>query len=308
MIVLVACGTIGDLVGAQTTSGRTGVRMAISIAIYGQDFQRFIEQGFGPGEYRYRILAEGDSWMDRSSAFTASLPDYLARDMEAHQESTLIINLAMFGDTMRRIGEAVAGEFTSWIRFMAFDAILLSAAGNDFIDAARDPDPGKGILNDMHGQPLPARGYDCVRKEAVSKLVTTYLDPNFSALYDTVRGSHLNADTPIFLNNYDTPTARNAPAPPGKKAWLYEAYRKNGIDPSLWPDLTDGLFNDIQTTIAGWCMGRQGIHSVPTDGTLTPGSADDTGDSGDWINEIHPNRAGWKKLSRVWCDAIRKVI
>lgn len=282
--------------------------MPASIAIYGQDFERYIEQGLTPSEFRYRFLAEGDSWMDRSSAFTASLPDYLAREMDAHDESTLIVNLAMFGDTMRRIGETVSGEFRSWIRFMAFDAILLSAAGNDFIDAARDTKPGKGILRDMRAKPLPARGYDCVDQSAVSKLVTRYLDPNFSALYSAVRGSARNADTPIFLNYYDTPTARNAPAPPGKRAWLYEAYRKNGIDESLWPDLTDGLFNDIQTTIAGWAKDREGIYGVPTDGKLVPASPADTGESGDWINEIHPNRAGWKKLAPVWCDAIRKVL
>ena len=282
--------------------------MPTSIAIYGQDYQRYIEQGLAPEQFRYRFLAEGDSWMERSSAFTASLPDYLAREMEAHDEPTLIINLAMFGDTMRRIGEAVNGEFAFWVEAMGFDAILLSAGGNDFIDAARDEPPGQGLLRDMHGQPLPANGYDCVRPEAVTALVAEYLDPNFTLLYDAVRGSLLNANTPIFLNNYDTPVARNAPAPPGTRAWLYAAYMKNGIVPSLWQDLTDGVFNDIQTTIAGWAKDRQGVFGVPNDGVLTPADPQATGDSGDWINEIHPNRSGWKKLAPIWYQAISAVI
>lgn len=282
--------------------------MPTSIAIYGQDYQRYIEQGLAPEQFRYRFLAEGDSWMERSSAFTASLPDYLAREMEANDEPTLIINLATFGDTMRRIGAAVSGEFMFWVESMGFDAILLSAGGNDFIDAARDEAPGQGILRDMRGQPLPANGYDCARPEAVATLVTDYLDPNFTLLYDAVRGSLLNANTPIFLNNYDTPVARNAPAPPGTRAWLYEAYMKNGIVPALWPDLTDGLFNDIQTTIAGWAKDRHAIFGVPTDGTLTPADPQATGDSGDWINEIHPNRSGWKKLAPIWYQTISAVL
>ena len=81
--------------------------MPISVAIYGSEFQRHIDQGLAPEQFRWRFLAEGDSWMERSSAFTASLPDYLAREMEAAREPTLIVNLALFGDTMRRIGELV---------------------------------------------------------------------------------------------------------------------------------------------------------------------------------------------------------
>lgn len=282
--------------------------MPLSKAIYGRDFSREIDQGLAPEQFRYRILAEGDSWMDRSSALTGSLPQHLALEMDGHDESALIVNLSMFGDTMRHIGETVRGEMAGWLDFMAFDAILLSAGGNDFIDAARDPGPGQGILRDMRGQPMPAHGYDCAQRDAISTLVTGYLDPNFAVLHDAVRASRRNADTPIFLNNYDTPVARNAPAPPGRRAWLFEAYNANGIDPSLWTDVTEGMFNDIQTTIAGWQQGRSGVFGVPTDGTLSPADPAATGDSGDWINEIHPNRSGWKKLAKVWYQTLRTVI
>ena len=278
-----------------------------SLAIYGRDYSQAFDQGLDVNRFKYRFLAEGDSWMDRSSAATGSLPQFLAEAMDAAGDEVLIINLAMFGETMRRIGETVQGEFAGWIDFWKFDAILLSAAGNDFIDAARDEAPGQGILKDMAGQPLPAQGYDCVDQDAVASLVTGYLDPNFKVLYDAVRNSKCQ-DTPIFLNLYDTPVARDAPAPPGKTAWLFEAYRKNSIDASLWPDLTDGIFNDVQTAIAGWQKDRTGVHLVPTDGKLVPAKPGDKGNSGDWINEIHPNAKGWKKLAKVWRETIRQVI
>ena len=277
--------------------------MSGSIAIYGRDFARYVERGLAPEQFTYRFLAEGDSWMERSSAFTASLPDYLARAIDDAGESALIINLAMYGDSMRRIGESVGGEFGRWLNDWDFDAILLSAGGNDFIDAALDPPPGQGILRDLSAQDAPANGHECVNKGAVSTLVTDYLDPNFHVLYDAVRASR-NADVPIFLNNYDTPVARDAPAPPSRHAWLFEAYRKNSIPPELWPDLTGTIFNEVQTTIAGWVQGTESLFVVPTNGTLVPAESGSTGSSGDWINEIHPNGEGWRKLALVWLREI----
>jgi hypothetical protein len=281
-----------------------------STVISGRDFDRYLNMGLAPEQFKYRFLVEGDSWMERSSALTASLPAYLARSMDAAHEEVLVINLAMFGDTLRRISECLNGDFSSWLNTAfawRFDAVLLSAGGNDFIDAARDPDPGKGILQDFSRQTPPGQGHQCVNRDAVATLVTQYLDPNFALLYNTVQSSR-HADTPIFLNSYDTPTARNAPGFPGGKAWLYEAYRKNAIPPTLWPDLTDSIFNDVQTTIAGWTMDRPNVQAVPTDGTLTPAAEGSTGNSGDWINEIHPNAAGWKKLAPLWRNAIKAVL
>lgn len=281
-----------------------------SVVIYSREFERYQDGGLAPEQFRYRFLVEGDSWMERSAAGSVSLPQYLARTFDAHGQDVLIINLAMFGDTMRRIGECLNTDFTAWVRTAfawKFDAILLSAGGNDFIDAARDPGPGKGILRNMAGQPLPANGHECVNKAAVSKLIVKYLDPNFARLYRVVQDSR-HAGTPILLNSYDTPVARNAPAFRGGKSWLYEAYIKNAIAPSLWGDLTDGIFNDVQTTIAGWATGRGNVHLVPTDNKLTPAVVDSVGSSGDWLNEIHPNEAGWRKLAPVWRKAIEDVL
>ena len=137
----------------------------------------------------------------------------------------------------------------------------------------------------------------------MATLVTTYLDPNFARIHDLIQNSR-HADVPIFLNNYDTPTARNAPAFPGGRAWLFDACTQNSIPTALWPDLTDSLFNDIQTTIASWTTGRPNVFTVPTDGTLIPADALAPGSSNDWLNEIHPNQSGWKKLAIVWRDRI----
>jgi hypothetical protein len=41
---------------------------------------------------------------------------------------------------------------------------------------------------------------------------------------------------------------------------------------------------------------------------LLPANALSSGDSGDWLNEIHPNHAGWQKLAAVWKTAIKNVL
>ena len=281
-----------------------------STVIYASEFDRYLDQGLAPEQYKYRFLAEGDSWMERSSVMTASLPDYLARAMAADGDAVLIINLARFGDTMRRIGESVAGDFAQWLDTAfawKFDAILLSAGGNDFIDAARDPDPGQGILKDLAGLQPPLDGMDCLDPSALDKLVFEYLDPNFALLYDRVQASR-HAGLPILLNQYDTPVARNAPAFAGGKSWLYAAYVKNHIPVGLWPSLTTSLFAEVRQTIAGWASARPNVTLVPSNGTLDPARPASNGDDGDWINEIHPNPAGWKKLSKRWQASIKDLL
>lgn len=279
--------------------------MSTSVVIKARDFGRAIDQGLAPEQFKYRFLAEGDSWMERSAVFQASLPEYLGRLMADANEPVLIINLAMFGDQMRRIGDTVGGEFTRWINDWTYDAVLLSAGGNDFIDAARDPAPGHGLLHDLRGQPAPADPRDCIVWPALRLLVDQYLDPNFDLFYGAVRASAGNREVPILLNGYDTPFARNAPAIRGRKAWLHEAYTKNGIPAELWVGLTALIFDELERAVRGWARDRSTVALVPTRGTLTPATATT---SGDWVNEIHPNGEGWEKLAKVWRTALGAVL
>lgn len=281
-----------------------------SIVMYGNEYFGQIDNGLTPAHFKYRFLVEGDSWMDRSSMFHTSLLQCLAPEFDNTFEDVLFVNISMFGDTMRRMSDQATEDFSSWLNDdlpWKFDAILLSAGGNDFIDAARDPAAGLGILKNLAVEPIPLSGHDCIDRNAEAKLVT-FLDFHFGRLYDVVQNSRFHADTPIFINNYDTPTARFAPANTGGKAWLAEAYKKNSIPPHLWPDLTDSIFNDVQTTIAGWTLGRANVHTVLTDGTLVPAAEGTTGSDGDWLNEIHPNASGWRKLAKVWHAKLKEVL
>lgn len=281
-----------------------------SLVITAHDYQIDPTAAENQGPFTRRFLAEGDSWMDKSSPLTPSLPTFLGWEFDRRGERVLIINIAHGGDELQRITDTMNNEFAWWMRQFTYDAILFSAGGNDFIDAAREKVPGTGLLRDMRGQPTPADGYACVDPAAL-KLLQGYLATNFGAIYALIRRDRRNARTPIYLNCYDTPTARNAPAISGVGPWLYEAYTKNGIDPSVWPSLTAGLFRDIQQTISAWAfdatgLARTGVVAVPTTGVLAPAQAGQHGDSGDWVNEIHPDASGWAKLAKVWADTLTR--
>lgn len=271
--------------------------MPASVNLKPWEIPQWFNNGGAPDDFSYRFLVEGDSWMDRSAVFQGSLPDFLGYLLDARRKPSMFINLAMFGDELRRMGDAVAGDFSYWVDGWTYDAVLLSGGGNDFIDAARDPDAGQGILLDLRGQAAPATGRLCINWTAVDTLVTKYLDPNFRLLYDAVRQSR-NANIPIFLNQYDVPMARNKPALPGGKAWLYEAYVKNGTPPALWAEVTSAIFGALGDALQSWTQAPfTSVFVVPTRDKLI--AATDTADN-DWVNEIHPNPSGWKKLSAVW--------
>jgi hypothetical protein len=277
-----------------------------SIVVKPVDFDRVIvDQGLGVGDFKYIILAEGDSWMERSAVLQGSLPDFYGFLSDDSDETVLIINLAMFGDELRRIGTVQRKEFKYWLRQFKYDAIFFSAGGNDYIDAAKDPKAGEGILNSFVNGGKPADGASCVNWSAVGDLRLKYLTPCFAAIYDLVQGSQ-NKGVPILVNSYDVPVARNAPAI--RSAWLYEAYTKNHIPPALWPDVTQSIFDSIGDELASWTVARPSVSLVPTRGVLTPADPMSTGESGDWINEIHPNRKGWKKLAPIWRSAFNAAL
>lgn len=259
------------------------------------------------GPFRWRLLAEGDSWMDKSGPATGSLPEYLAREFTRRGRNVLIVNISRAGDTLRGVKDARRGEFSRLLRQHRFNAVLLSVGGNDLIDDAQRPPAGQGLLRDLRGQGNPTDASNVIRSEGLSDLLR-HLDNYIAAVVGTVRADRNHSTVPLLLNTYDVPTARDAPALSGGSAWLHAAYRKNGIDPSLWSALTAQLFGALGDAVEGWVELHPGVVSVPTVGLLTPAAPGTTGSSGDWLNEIHPNGKGWRKLARVWADALEAAL
>jgi hypothetical protein len=277
-----------------------------SIVVKPVDFSRVItDQGLGVADFKYIILAEGDSWMERSAVLQGSLPDFYGFLSDQNDECVLIVNIAMFGDELRRIGNFQRKELRYWLKQFRYDAVFFSAGGNDYISAAKDQRPGEGILNSFVHVGQPANADACINWHAVDDLRTKYLAPSFQTVHDLIQGSG-NRDVPILVNTYDVPVARNAPAV--KSAWLYEAYVKNNIPPALWPEVTAAMFDSIKDELTSWVAACANVTLVPTRGVLTPADPTSTGNSGDWVNEIHPNRHGWEKLALIWRAAFHQAL
>jgi hypothetical protein len=50
------------------------------------------------------------------------------------------------------------------------------------------------------------------------------------------------------------------------------------------------------------------FHVVNTQDTITPAALGETGESGDWMNEIHPGADGYKKLATKIARRVRRYL
>lgn len=241
-------------------------------------------------------LAEGDSWFS-----LAALPGGNVLQELRLEHDTLVVNTAYPGDTLKHI--------VDWRRNVPFvkqladrrlgrswDAVLLSAGGNDLIDAALADD---GILRNCSGG--EASPEECLNEVGFRKF-ETYLRANMEALIDLRdgRGSP-NRGVPIVMHTYDYPTARPAPAlfmngPGVFGPWLFRAYMKHSTPVPLWVAVTDLLIDRLADLLCG--LDLPGLHVVKTCGLLVRAAPGSTGDSGDWLNEIHANRTGRQKIAK----------
>jgi len=269
--------------------------------------------GFGdgsvsPADFGWHMLAEGDSWFSFGSLFGNNLLNRLA-----FARSTLMTSTASPGDTL--------GHMAEWWRDPAFatlidggprgkqgwkfDAILLSGGGNDLIDAVSDKFVDRQLLRKLPAGSDPASPEDCIHPEAWA-LFENYLRANFGMVSDLTANSPLNGATPIFVHTYDFPTPNDAPAAPGSGPWLLPALVAHGIPQPMRQPLADHLIERLAGVTR--TLGHANVRVIDTLGTLTRAASGATGDSNDWLNEIHPNAGGYAKLAVVWRGAIEAEI
>lgn len=279
-------------------------------------------------DFGRRLLAEGDSWFTIS---TLNLPE--ASNVLFKLEfdrSTAIINCAYPGDTLQHMAD--------WWRDPFFDrllrnkrtarwweAILVSAGGNDLIDAAQVPPtlaPGTPTPVDRRllltpeeaaarAVPGPARFIS----EAGWTTLATHLRRNFDAL--VARRDHgPSRGRPIFLHTYALPTVRPSGTVGAPEGWLYPALGRYGLHGATAQAVSDALFGRLRTFLLALdaASGAPGalpqVHAFDSAGLpgIVPAAAGATGSSGDWVNEIHLTPAGYGKLGRAFGAWIEQVL
>lgn len=257
---------------------------------------------FSWSDYECHYLAEGDSWFSMSDVLS---PSFLYRfgNHVPLKQSTLIVNCSYPGDTLARM--------VDWTRNLNFpkllarknfawkwDGILLSAGGNDIIDAALEP---AGILQSCAS---PASYKDFIATNAMN-ILNDHLEIFFRYLVSVRDTSEIieNRFIPIFYHTYGYPTPRYAPASIAGP-WLCKAFMQKNIPPQYWNELSDAIMNELADLLRSFVNISSNLQLVDTLKyvNLIRAASGSTGDSGDWMNEIHLNNAGKDKFAGYWAS------
>jgi len=258
------------------------------------------------GLYDNRILAEGDSWFSIGAIPTSNLLFSMR-----FKRSTLIVNCARPGDTIRKMGAIAKNrnlkEAMSRRDGYAWDLILLSGGGNDLID-----DVEKIIMKFTRIKSDPARY--CNQDELDTTMQSVENGYRKIINLRDAAGSSCKGK-PVITHTYDWMTPRNSPARffPIKirGPWIFPALVTAGVPESQWNVISDYLIDALRDTIKGLTKGPNKLpnfYVVNTQDTITPSAPGETGNSGDWMNEIHPDSNGYKKLATKIAKRVRELL
>jgi lysophospholipase L1-like esterase len=274
------------------------------------------EQAPPLSEFGWRFLAEGDSWFSMGSLNLFTTANVL-QEMVFTQRC-IAINCALPGDTMQRMVDTRRDPlFTALLdgaRARPWDALLISAGGNDLIDAlqargAGVPQSRRLLLRADEWGP-PEQGAARYLSDAGWDTFSGYLQANFEALL-AQRDRGPSRGCPVFIHGYAVPTPR--PAGAGLAGpWLLpaiEAYAIPEADRSALAQLLIERLAALLSRLAADGTRLPNLHffdstQVPLD-RAQPGTR---GQSGDWLNEIHLTHAGCRKVARAWSAAIEQVL
>lgn len=266
-------------------------------------------------DYPWHFLAEGDSWFTIAAIPSSNLLFELRLG-----RWTQILNLAYPGDTLRHIENLTGNQ--DLLRFLAkrnfnspFDALLLSGGGNDLIAAAPQ------LI-----RKLPLVGAD-------ASLAESYVDGDglgellrkIQHGFKTILTLRDSADSkskgrPAFLHTYDYVTPRNAPARfvgsvPIAGPWLFKVFAGSSIDATLQQRIANllidrlaGALLELDSANTASPLALPALHVIDTRNTLVMANPTEVGNSNDWINEIHPNLDGYRKIAARLSAKINEVL
>ena len=280
-------------------------------------------------DFGRRLLAEGDSWFTIGTLNLAQASNVLFKLEVAR--TTAVVNCAYPGDTLRHIADGLRDPYfdrllrqPNFARF--WEAILISAGGNDLIDAAQVPPvdaDGLPIAPDRRLLLTPAEaqagGDPADPDHFISSpgwdTLAGYLKANFAALVQR-RDQGPSANRPLFVHTYAVPTVRPAGTIGAPNGWLFPAFERAGIPPAARQPTCDRLFGRLRQLLTSLDAGSGTADALPHvhvfDSAALPEISaalpDTTGSSNDWVNEIHLTPDGYAKLGRAFGARIEQVL
>jgi len=276
--------------------------------------------------YRWRLLAQGDSWFSISTAKLNAHANLLQELVLG--QSACAVNCAGQSNALSHMVDLESAP--DFVRLLSgsdappWDGVLLSVGGNDLVTAAQTP----AFMADAQGQhqavPLhlrllrhqtewgpPSAGVARYFSEPGWQTYSDYLRTNISHLL-SLRDQGRSAGKPVFMHCYAVPMPRPAGAEDASGPWLYPAFKAYAIPSADWAAVSRLMvfhLAQLLKTLAADKTAFPQLHvfdstTVPL-ALATPGSS---GSSGDWHNEIHLNHSGSFKIARAWSEQITQVL
>lgn len=270
-------------------------------------------QKIATGAYEKVLLCEGDSWFDIYTPAPLHEPNLL--DAIRTPRSALLVDISHVGDTAKEMATGQQASHTlALLNEFKFDALLLSAGGNDLKDAFKEAFMQK-IVHAKVKAVLPARvktmtsspgSADDLFREVVGYIVTWI---------GLRQRSKLNQDTPVVLHGYDYLQPRPACArlfvngPCGAGAWIYPILKADGKT----DDEMRVMAKDVIDTFNDWLVKLvkplPGVRLLDTRKTLKLAASNTTKPSNDWMDEIHATPDGWAKLAATaWNPTLATIL
>jgi lysophospholipase L1-like esterase len=269
--------------------------------------------------FRWRMLAQGDSWF----SIGALPPNFTTRIFESMRltDRAAIVNCAQPGTKLRRmVDSAGARDFKRLFvgrLALKWDAILFSGGGNDLIEAAGSPVDAPLAQRLLRTRAERGQGADAAAhlSEPGWQTFAAHLGSVFERLIDT-RDAGINRHVPLLLHNYAAVTPRNAPAFPGTQAWLWPVMQRYDIDPTMHEAVSDMLTQRLAQLLEDLAAARRqrdpqaNVHVFDSLGSagIVRAAAGETGESGDWENEIHLTPGGYRKCARLWEGVLDRTL
>jgi hypothetical protein len=270
------------------------------------------ERGAFPFDlYQRQCLAQGDSWFS-IGALPPTRTTRIVAEL-ALLKSTVVVNCAYPGAVLQRMTDTTTAPM--FRRLLAgklavkWHAILFSGGGNDLIDALGLPP----------STPLPLRLLRTAAERGPGALAPAdYLSEAgwtafaarvgtlFNQLID-LRDSGINRSTPLVWHNYARVMPRPAAAGPAFGPWLLPALDAYAVPPAARLAVSDELMSRLRRLIDSLVAARRktdpacALHVVDSMAAgVVLAEADSREVSGDWMNEIHLTRDGYRKCADAW--------
>ena len=251
------------------------------------------------------VYAEGDSWFDKFTPIPASGTNLL--DAIRTPFLTAVVDVAHIGDEVRDMVRGhQARQTRAMFKLFSFQAILLSAGGNDLKNVFADLFATKALVNEGFESRFQPSDLDRLSDPAsyteffedVVRNIGRFVD-----LRDAARDGVTRA-APIFVHGYDYLQPRPAGASLfarsriGKGPWLHPALKAAGLTDAQMRSAADAVVDEMNRQLQQVIAKLPNVHVIDERGLLTPAAPNTSGADGDWLDEIHPSKEGFTKLAR----------